>query len=60
MVRHIIFATLSIGLLASPSSSQAPPRCLHGSDERPAHRTRREQALTLALQINRDDFMIED
>lgn len=53
MVKHIIFATLSIGMMASPSSSQVPPRCLHGADERPDHRARREQALTLALQINR-------
>ena len=52
MVKQIILA-LSIGLLASPSSSQAPPRCLHGPDERPDHRVRREQALTLALQVNR-------
>jgi hypothetical protein len=53
MVKQIIVATFFAGLMASPSSSQAPPRCLHGADERPDHRTRREQALTLAQQIHR-------
>jgi hypothetical protein len=53
MVKQIILAALSIGLMASPSSSQVPARCLHGPDERPDHRTRREQALTLAQQIHR-------
>jgi hypothetical protein len=41
MVKRLILATLSVSLMASPSSPQAPPRCLHGPDERPAHRARR-------------------
>ena len=53
MVKHIALATLILGLMALPSSPQVPPRCLHGPDERPDHRTRREQALTLAQQIHR-------
>ena len=53
MTKRIILATFSMGLMALPSSSQAPPRCLHGADERAEHRTRREQALTLAQQIHR-------
>jgi hypothetical protein len=39
--------------MASSTSPQVPPRCLHGPDERPAHQARREQALTLAQQIHR-------
>jgi hypothetical protein len=53
MVKQILLATLAVGVLASPSSPQVPPKCLHGPDERPDHRVRREQALTLAQQINR-------
>ena len=53
MIKHVLLATFSIGLMVSPLSSQTPPRCLHGADERPDHRARRDQALMLALQINR-------
>ena len=53
MVKRIILAALSVSLMASSSSPQVPPRCLHGPDERPDHRARREQALTLAQQIHR-------
>lgn len=34
-------------------SAQVPPRCLHGPSEQPDQRTRREQALRVAQQINR-------
>jgi hypothetical protein len=53
MVNRIVLAALSLVLVASPSVPQVPPRCLHGADERPDQRTRRDQALALAEQINR-------
>ena len=53
MLKRAFLAALTVFFMASPTSPQAPPRCLHGSDERPNHRTRREQALTLAQQIHR-------
>src|SRR5687767_5356066 len=53
MMKRAILAALSVSLMSSPTSSQVPPRCLHGSDERPDHRTRREQALVLAREIHR-------
>jgi hypothetical protein len=53
VVKRIALATLCVLLAASSSSPQVPPRCLHGPDERPDQRARREQALTLAQQINR-------
>jgi hypothetical protein len=53
MVKRVILAALSVSLMASSSSPQVPPRCLHGPDERPDHRARREQTLVLAREIHR-------
>jgi hypothetical protein len=53
MVKRVLLAILSVSLVASSSSPQVPPRCLHGADERPEHLIRREQALMLAQQIHR-------
>jgi hypothetical protein len=53
MLKRVILTALSVSLMASSTSPQVPPRCLHGPDERPSHQVRREQALTLAQQIHR-------
>ena len=46
----------SLGVLPASLGAarpQGPPVCLHGRSEAPANKTRREQALALAEQINR-------
>jgi hypothetical protein len=60
MTKRVASAALSLGLAASAlavstaqESHQIPPACLHGPSEVPAQRARRDQALKLALQINR-------
>jgi len=58
MGNWIALAALLIGLIVSPSTpfAQVPPRCLHGPSEQPNQRTRREQALKLAEEINRAEL----
>lgn len=57
--RLTLAAFLLIGSAGSPcvpsfaQPAQVPPPCLHGPSEQPAQRTRREQALKLAQEINR-------
>src|SRR5207253_8662356 len=48
MIKHTLLAIL---LLAGASSAYAQT-CLHGPGEKPADRTRREQALQLATKIH--------
>ena len=61
MVRQFTFATaLLVATISFPSAqlfAQTPPRCLHGPNEIPAERTRREQAMAMAAQINRAEAM---
>ena len=58
MVKQIALAVVVIGASVSfPARSGAQPvapvgRCLHGPNEQASQRTRREQALKLAQQIN--------
>jgi hypothetical protein len=55
----ILLALLAIPVAAPPSiratQSAQPLLCLHGSSEQPNGRTRREQALRIADQINRSE-----
>ena len=59
MRKTIMLAALLMGVMGSPSTrsfaqpAQVPPRCLHGPSEQPNQRTRREQALKMAEDINR-------
>lgn len=59
MLKKVAVSILLAGAFVSPSprlSAQAfgsNQRCLHGQDEQPAERARREQALQVARQINR-------
>ena len=58
MMKRFVRFGLVAGLGVLPASlgaarPQAPPACLHGPSEAPAQKTRREQALALAQQINR-------
>ena len=58
MVRRFTLFSLMASLGVLPASlgaarPQAPPACLHGRSEAPAQKTRREQALAFAEQINR-------
>jgi hypothetical protein len=59
MRKIIMLPVLLIGVMGSPSArsfaqpAQVPPRCLHGASEQPNERTRREQALKMAEDINR-------
>ena len=59
MSQTIMLAALLMGVMGSPSTrsfaqpAQVPPRCLHGPSEQPNQRTRREQALKMAEDINR-------
>jgi len=58
-LRQIALTTVLAGataLLSPHSNAQtfgSNQRCLHGQDEQPADRTRREQAIRMARQINR-------
>lgn len=60
MVKRIVLAALFTGIAGSPPApsfaqgrAQLPAPCLHGPSEQANQRTRREQALRLAQQINR-------
>ena len=59
MRKTIMLAGLLMAAMASRSTrsfaqpAQIPPRCLHGPSEQPNQRTRREQALKMAQDINR-------
>ena len=59
MRKTLMLAALLMGVMGSPSTrsfaqpAQVPPRCLHGPSEQPNQRTRREQALKMAEDINR-------
>jgi hypothetical protein len=59
MRKTIMQAAMLMGVMGSPSTrsfaqpAQVPPRCLHGPSEQPNQRTRREQALKMAEDINR-------
>jgi hypothetical protein len=58
MVKRFTLFSLMASLGVLPASlgaarPQAAPACLHGRSEAPANKTRREQALALAEQINR-------
>jgi len=58
MVKRFTLFSLMASLGVLPASlgaarPQVPPACLHGPSEAPANKTRREQALALAQQINR-------
>jgi hypothetical protein len=54
----VTFAVLLVGLTELPAArslpqpAQVPPRCLHGPSEQPDQRSRREQALKVADEIN--------
>jgi hypothetical protein len=59
MEMRIALAAVLMGVLGSPFTrslaqpAQIPGRCLHGSSEQSHQRTRREQALKMAQDINR-------
>jgi hypothetical protein len=59
MGKTMTLAALLMGVMASPFTrsfaqpAQVLPRCLHGPGELPPERTRREQALKMAEDINR-------
>jgi hypothetical protein len=61
MVKQIALTAMVFGVMASPPASSfaqgraqlLPAPCLHGSSEQANQRTRREQALKMAQQINR-------
>jgi hypothetical protein len=58
MLKTIAVATLLAGVFGSSPRPMAQTfgsnqRCLHGQDEQPADRARREQAVRVARQINR-------
>jgi hypothetical protein len=59
MRKTMVLAASLMGVMGSPSMrsfalpAQVPPRCLHGPSEQPNQRTRREQALKVAEDINR-------
>jgi hypothetical protein len=60
MVKQIALATLLLGVMGSPpapwfaqGSAQVQAPCLHGPSEQATQRTRREQAVKVAQQINR-------
>ena len=58
LTKKMTLAALLVGMAGAPSTpsvaqpAQVPPRCLHGPSELPDQRTRREQALRVAQDIN--------
>ena len=55
MVKQLAWATVLSGVTVSSSFAQ---QCLHGPSEQPNQRTRREQALKMAHQINLAEVVI--